>query len=200
MPLTVYTPFPVGGTSVSPADLSEVFLKSYTVASGVSSITISDALFKLSTYKSIHVRFNNLTTSGATSTYINGGAFRNDLVVSGGAYTSSVEGISSTTATGWTTSSGTPTTVANIPSFTQLSPSGMDFSQGIQQMDIYLTRTGLTCEFHAPSSSNSRRVRSTSVYPGTVPLAVSSSDYFGAIIGMNGGTFTGGTVSVFGVQ
>lgn len=199
MPLTVYTPFPANVTPLTTADLSEVFLKSYTVASGVSSITISDALFKLSTYKTIHIRFNNLTTTGATSSRLDGGMFRNDAVVTGGAYTGSFEGITSTTATGYNTNSFTPSTIASFVGSMLMSASGTSFAQGIQQLDIYLTRSGMTFEYHLFDNTNSRRFRGTVSYPGA-PLTVSSTDYFGVIIGFSTGTFTGGTVSVFGVQ
>lgn len=199
MPLSVYTPFPAGGAQpVTPADLSEVFLKSYTVSSGVSSITISDALFKLSQYKTIHVRFNNLTTTGATNARFDGGMFRNDAIVSG-TYTGSFEGITSTTATGYTTNSFAPSSIASFVGSMPMSASGTNFAQGIQQLDIYLTRSGMTFEYHLSNNTNSRRFRGTVQYPDA-PLTISSNDYFGVIIGFGSGTFTGGTVSVFGVQ
>ena len=198
MPLTVYTPFPAGGTSVSPADLSEVFLKSYTVASGVSSITISDALFKLSTYKTIHVRFNNLTTTGATSTYIAGGALKNDVAATS-TYYSTYEAISTTTATGWGTSTGSSvTTPASILSSIQLSRAGQSFANGISQIDVYINAMGLTIEFHNQDQTNAWRNRATQSYASRQTFT--SSDYTGMILGLGSGTFTGGTVSVFGVQ
>lgn len=197
MPLTVYTPFPAGGTSVSPSDLSEVFLKSYTVASGVSSITISDALFKLSTYKTIHVRFNNLTTS-ASSTYLGGGALKNDLPATS-TYYSTYEAISTTTATGWGTSTGSSlTTAASIASSIQLSRTGQNFSNGISQIDVYINPMGLTIEFHNQDQANAWRNRATQSYASRQTF--SSSDYTGMILALGTGTFTGGTVSVFGVQ
>ena len=198
--LQSYNAFPIGGGSnyVSPSQLSEIFLKSYTVASGVSSITISDALFKLSTYKTIHVRFNNLTTTGATSTYLSGGPFKNDAVVSG-VYYVSYEGISSTTATGFGSNNTTPTTIANINANIQLTPSGVSFASSIPQIDIYLTKSGMQFEYHHYDQSNNRRYRTTVSY-ATAPQTFGATDFAGMILGFGTGTFTGGTVSVFGVQ
>lgn len=200
MPLSVYTPFPEEGVQpVIPADLSEIFLKSYTVANGVSSITISDALFKLSQYKTIHVRFNNLTTTGATSSTLWGGSFKNDAVISG-AYSSSWEAISSSTATGYSTSSLTPSSIANLGTL-QISSGNLNFSSGFQQLDILITRSGMEYQFNLyDTGNNGRRASGTVVYPTPLPTTVNQNDYFGVIIGLGTGTFTGGTVSVFGVQ
>ena len=197
MPLTVYTPFKPGSAlPATTGQLSEILLASYNVANGVSSITISDALFKLSTYKAIHVRFTNLGTSGATSTYLSGGAFKNDAPVSG-TYYSSYEGISSATATGWSTNSATPTTLLGITNL-QISRSGLNFSNGISQIDVYINPMGLTIEFHNQDQTNSSRNKGTQSYPSRQTF--SSTDSTGMILALGNGTFTGGTVSVFGVQ
>jgi hypothetical protein len=198
--LQSYSAFPTGGGSnyVSPSQISEIFLKSYTVSSGVTGINISDPLFKLATYKTIHIRINNLTTSGATSTYLGGGPYKNNALVSGLHYYS-VEGISSNTVTAYSTSSGTPVDINTIYAYLQSTPSNIDFSNGIGQIDIYLTRQGMTFEAHMASSGNSRRLRGTVTYP-TMQTNPAASDYFGLNLGLGSGTFTNGTVNVYGVQ
>jgi hypothetical protein len=197
--LQSYSAFPTGGGNnyVSPSQLSEIFLKSYTVSNGVASINISDALFKLATYKTIHIRINNLTNT-ATTGYLGGGPYKNDALVAGGYYYSA-EGISSTAATGWVTGSATPASISTLYSSLQLTPSGLDFSNGIGQIDIYLTRQGMTFEMHNLTLGGARRVRSTITY-STAQTNPLSTDYFGLNLGLSSGTFTGGTVNVYGVQ
>jgi hypothetical protein len=199
MPLSVYTAFPAtGGTPAYPSQLSEIWLKSYTVGSGATSITVSDALFNLSTYSAIHVVFSNLTTTGATATTLNGGAFKNDTAITSGANISTIEGISSATATGWTTNSFTPTTVVSLAASLQLTPSGQNFANGISKIDVYINPMGMTMEFHNQDFTNARRIRSTVSYPSRQTFT--SIDYAGMILGISNGSFTGGTVNVYGVK
>lgn len=181
------------GAVLTTSDLSEVFLKSYTVASGVSSITISDALFKLSTYKTIHVRFNNLTTTGATSSTLYAMPYKNGSAVSG-TYNVTSEGISSSTATGFSTASFTNPSSASISTGFSIS-----FASGVPQVDVILSKNGLSSQFDNFSGGAYRRYRATVVFPSEVQT-FTSSDYAGMILGLSTGTFTGGTVSVFGVQ
>lgn len=197
MSLKLYNAFPPSSAqNATQGQLSEIWLKSYTVASGVTNITISDALFNLSTYSSIHVVFSNLTTTGASSATMQGGAFKNDAIVNGTNY-SSIEGISSATATGWTTSSVTPSSITSLTGLS-LTPGGLDFSNGISKIDVYINPMGMTMEFHNQSQSNARRIRSTFSYPSRQTFT--SSDYTGMIIAINTGSFTGGTVNVYGVK
>lgn len=193
-----YNPFG-GNQYLTPSQVPEIFLKTYTVSSGVASFNISDPAFRLDTYKTIHIRINNLNNT-TSSGYIGGGPYKNNAIVSGGAYAYSVEGISTATATGWAASTTAPSSITNIYSSLQLTPSSLSFLNGIGQIDIYLTRQGMTFEMHtSQTGSGLRRLRSTVTYP-TIQTNPLPTDYFGLNLGLSSGTFTGGTVNVYGVQ
>ena len=196
--LSAYNALPVAGaTYATTSQISEIFLKSYTVGSGVTGITISDALFNLATYKTIHVRFNNVTTSGATTTYLGGGPLKNGALISG-TYYGTFEGVSSSTATGWGVGSYTPATIVSLVNL-QLTPNSLTFAGSIPQIDIYINKNGMQFEMHYYDLSNSRRLSATVSY-ATTPQTFTAADFTGMFLGVASGTFTGGTVSVFGVQ
>lgn len=194
--LTSYTPLTFSSASLPKNEASEVLLKTYNISSGVSTITISDASFKLTTYKAIHVRLNNITSTGTTNARLFGGLLKNnDVVVT--QYYSNGEAISSSTATGWFTSSVAVTTTANLGSV-DLSPA-LTFTTGTGQIDIYLNDLAMQVNYHHTDATNSRRIGATVTFSaGKIPFT--SSDYVGMLLGFSTGTFTGGTVSVYGVQ
>jgi hypothetical protein len=188
--LSAYTAIGGTGSTLSASQIPEILLQTYTVLSGVTSITVSETAFKLTNYKAIHVRFNNITTSGATSSVLYGYPIKNGTAVSG-SYLSTLDSINSTTATGWTTNNSA------TPSDMRLTATGQDFSTGIPELNIYLNNAGMSSNIDVYNGLNSRRANTTVIYPSS-PQAFSSSDYTGVIIGLNGGTFTGGTISVYG--
>lgn len=193
MPLTLYTPFkPASAAPATIGQLSQIGLKTYTVANGVSSITISDTSFNLSAYKAIYVRFNNLTMANASNSSIYAAPLFNGSQPSG-SYTTLLESVSSSTQTGW--EAATQTT----PSACRVTPLSLNFQNIIPQVDISLNSSGLSFNSNSSTGTSSRIFRAVVNFP-TSPTTFTQNDYIGVIIGLSAGTFTGGTVSVFGVQ
>lgn len=189
--LSTYSAFR-GDSNTSPtiSQIPEKLLKSYTIANGVATVSINDACFSLSTYKAIHVRGTNITMSGTAQDFC-GLPYKNGAIVSG-SYTYTRDNPTSATATGWGTSS--ITTLANSP----LTASIVATAQPIGQLDCYLTTKGMTATVDVYNTTNSQRNRSTYCFP-SFPVSFTSTDYIGMILGFSStGTFTGGTIDVYG--
>lgn len=185
--LQSYNPF--GGSQyLTPSQVPEKLLKSYTIASGATSITISDSAFSLTTYKGIHVRINN-PRGTLTSGSFRGLPIKNGDAVSGTYYITS-DAPSSTTATGWATTSSTGTVMP-------LNSTAMNLTNRVSQIDLYLSQNGCTYSFDAFQSNASVRYKGTISFP-SFSQTFTSSDYIGFIFAVSAETFTGGTIDVYG--
>jgi hypothetical protein len=187
MPLQPYNALlPYGSSDLKPSQIPEILISRYTIANGTTSITISDPAFNLTNYKGIHVRVNNPRGS-STSAGFTGLPIKNGVAVSG-TYNATVDASAATTGYGTQSSTGSLLSIGG----------GLNLTNAVSKIDFYLSVNGLTYLFDVFTGSTSVRRRGTINFPTPLPQSFTASDFIGLTFGVDTGTFTGGTIDVYG--